>query len=71
MDPTVLAEAGGWAVVVAIIIGFALATARGLWVPRFVYDREVRRADLNAEILTKNTAAITELVTAVRDLRRA
>ena len=71
MDPTILAEAGGWAVVVAIIAALGFATWRGLWVPRFVYDREVRRADLNAEILTKNTAAITELVTAVRDLRRA
>jgi hypothetical protein len=44
-DPIALAESGGWAVVVAIILGLGVGFVRGWLVPGFVYRREADRAD--------------------------
>ena len=66
MDPVALAEAGPWAIVVAIGIGLGLAFSRGWLVPRFVYDREVGRADRLETVVERNTEAIKALTDEVR-----
>lgn len=66
MNPVELAQAGGWATVIAIIGAVGLAFIRGWIVPRFVYDREVTRADRLEQQLDRNTAALETLTDEVR-----
>jgi hypothetical protein len=66
MDPIALANAGGWAVVVAILMAIGVGVVKGYAVPRFVYDREVLRADVLASELSKNTEALNQLTEALR-----
>jgi hypothetical protein len=57
IDPVALANAGGWAVVVAILLAIGLGVVREWWIPGGVYRREVKRADEAearlAKVLTK------------------
>lgn len=66
MDPSVpvaLADAGGWAVVVAMITGLGIGFVRGWLVPGFVYRREVERGD-KADIVSERTADAMEKLVA-------
>jgi len=70
MDPIALAAAGPWAVVVAMGSALAWAFLRGHIVPGFVYQREVRRADLNADLLPQVVKAMEDMASALREFRR-
>lgn len=61
MDPTALADAGGWAVVVAMIVAAGISFQRGWVVPRFVYDREVARGDKLETQLDRMTESLERL----------
>lgn len=62
-DPAALAQAGPWAVVIAIGLGLAVGFVRGWVVPGFVYQREVKRGD-------DATASVTALTESIgKDLR--
>ncbi len=62
-----LADAGGWAVVVAILIAVGAGAVRGWWVPGFVYRREVARADAMTAQAGLNTTALADLTNVVAD----
>ena len=61
LDPVVLVNIGGWVV-------FGIAFLRGLLVPRFVYDQEVRRADSFQQDLKHHSDTITTLTETVERL---
>ena len=62
-----LADAGGWAVVVAMITAIGTGIVRGWWVPGFVYDREVKRADEATTQAQRNTESIRDLTDVLRN----
>ena len=62
-DPKLLAEAGGWAVVVALGIGLAVAFVRGWLVPGWIYRAELERSDRIEKALT----TLTQTVESVAD----
>lgn len=62
----ILADAGGWAVVVAMGFVLGLSFLRGWLVPRWLYDREVLRADRNDEKLETLTKAVEALTDEIR-----
>jgi hypothetical protein len=68
MDPVSLAEAGPWAVVVAVMVAVGWGAVKGHWVPGFVYRREIQRAEELAEQLDRNTESLDKLTKAL--LRR-
>jgi hypothetical protein len=61
-----LADAGGWAVVVAMIAAIGTGIVRGWWVPGFVYEREAKRADEATTQAQRNTDQIRDLVEFLR-----
>lgn len=65
-DPAALAQAGPWAVVVAIGVALGVAFVRGWIVPRFVYDREVQRGDRNEDLLGQVVQSVKDLTDEVR-----
>jgi hypothetical protein len=71
MDPVALAEAGPWAVVVAMMVGIGYGAVRGWWVPGFVYRREISRAETLADDLDELTAATGKLAEAHAEEVRA
>jgi len=62
LDPTQLAAAGPWAVVIAMGIALGTAFVKGWIVPGFVYDREVKRGDEAIAALAKSVEALAEEV---------
>lgn len=68
MDPVALAEAGGWAVVVMMIVALGVGFGRGLLVPGFVYRREVERGD-RADAQAERTARAVETIARLLDVR--
>ena len=64
---TGLADAGGWAVVVAMMTAIGLGSVRKWWVPGFVYDREAKRADEATTQLERHTEAIRGLTDVLRN----
>ena len=64
---TGLADAGGWAVVVAMITAIGTGSVRKWWVPGFVYDREVERADEATTQAQRNTDSIRDLTEVLRN----
>ena len=54
-----LGDASGWAVAVALAVTFAYGFYKGWWVPGFVYQREVKRADENDQTVEQATAALS------------
>ncbi len=65
-DPQTLAEAGGWAVAIALGSAILLGVVRRWWVPGAVYDREVRRADEAASQVAALTEAVRDLTAEIR-----
>jgi hypothetical protein len=61
-----LADAGGWAVVVAMMTAIGAGSVRKWWVPGFVYDREVERADTATTQNERNTDALRDLTDVLR-----
>lgn len=53
-----LGDASGWAIAVAILFTFAWGFHKGWWVPGFVYQREVERADANDATVEAATVTI-------------
>lgn len=51
LDPVALADAGGWAVVVGIMIALGIGFVREWIVPGAVHRREVHRADVATQAL--------------------
>ncbi len=62
-----LADAGGWAVVVAMMAAIGTGSVRKWWVPGFVYDREVKRADEATTQAERNTEALRGLTEVLRN----
>jgi hypothetical protein len=62
VDPAVLADAGGWAVVIAMIGMIGLGAIKGWWVPGFVWRREVERGDKATALLEGNTPLLREIL---------
>jgi hypothetical protein len=62
-----LADAGGWAVVVAMRTAIGVGSVRKWWVPGFVYDREAERADEATTQAQRNTDQIRDLVEFLRN----
>ena len=62
-----LADAGGWAVVVAMITAIGTGIVRGWWVPGFVYEREAKRADEATTQAQRNTESIRDLTDVLRN----
>lgn len=76
MDPVTLgqtlADLGGWAAFVVVVVAAAVTLFRGLWVPGFVYRREIDRADKATTQAERNADALEDLtdVIAKRPPRR-
>jgi len=63
MDPIALANAGPWAVVVALMVAIGWGAYQGAWVPGFVYRHEIARSETLAadvEALTLATGKLAE-----------
>ena len=63
MDPIALANAGPWAVVVAVMVAIGWGAYKGAWVPGFVYRHEIARSEtlaLDVEELTAATGKLAE-----------
>lgn len=59
---TILGNAAGWTVAVAVLLVGGWGFHKGWWVPGFIYDREVKRGDraedaVDASTKTSQTAA--------------
>lgn len=57
-DPQALAEAGGWAVVVALGVGLGVAFVRGWLVPGWIYRAELERSERIEKALTQLTKTV-------------
>jgi hypothetical protein len=61
LDPNAigqLANAGGWTVVVAMILAIGVGVVRGWWVPGWIYRKSERRLDKVEAALDKLTDAV-------------
>lgn len=65
---SMLANAGGWAVVVAMIGLIGIGAVKGWWVPGFIWRREVERADKSTALLEKMTPLLREAVSLLKKL---
>lgn len=63
MDPRLLADAGGWTVVIVMMSFLGTGFVKGWIVPGFVYRREVARGDKADDQADQNSRAIEKLVT--------
>ena len=66
----VLANAGGWTVVVAMIGLIGIGVVKRWWVPGFVYQREVERGDRATTTLEAIAPLIKEFTDVLRSRKR-
>lgn len=63
MDPIALAQAGGWAVVVAMITAIGVGVVKRWWIPGWIYTVALKRAE-KAEAVADRAVALAEEATA-------
>lgn len=59
MDPNLaksIADAGGWAAFVALVMAIGMGVVRKWWVPGWLFDREIKAS----EALRETNAALTK-----------
>jgi hypothetical protein len=57
------------ALLIVLLIGAIVGAVKGWWVPKFIYDREVARADKADAANGKVTDALEELTKEIRQRR--